>query len=91
MNIMITDDGRPCLTDVGLNLCLSKVLHTSTWPIPSAWMFKAPEELQFECDLDLFQPTTAMDVYTFASTVYVVSGYSLFCCLCFCSLVVPRY
>ena len=54
-------------------------------------MFKAPEELQFECDLDLFQPTTAMDVYTFASTVYVVSGYSLFCCLCFCSLVVPRY
>ena len=49
-NVMITDDGRPCLSDVGLNAGLAKViLDSDRWPVPSGWMFKAPEELSFKC------------------------------------------
>ena len=77
MNIMITDDGRPCLTDTGLKSRLSKAINNGTCPIPSSWMYKAPEELLFEYDPVSFLPTRAMDVYAFASTIYVVSTIKL--------------
>ena len=73
-NIMMGDDGRPYVTDIGLKYRLSKVLNHGAWKIPSGWMFKAPEELLFEYDPVSFLPTRAMDVYAFASTVYVVSA-----------------
>src|ERR1700736_262591 len=70
---MMTDDGRPCLADVGLNARLCKVKYTDAWPIPPSWMFKAPEELAPQCDPSLFSATKEMDVYAFASTVFTVS------------------
>jgi hypothetical protein len=69
---MISDDGRPCITDIGLKSRLSKVINGDTWPIPSDWMYKAPEELFFEYDPVYFLHTRAMDVYAFARTVYTV-------------------
>ena len=73
MNVMITDDRRPCITDIGLKSRLFNIIKNGTYPIPSGWMYKAPEELLLECDPASFRPTRAMDVYSFASTVYVVS------------------
>src|ERR1700691_5733639 len=72
-NIMINGEGRPCLSDVGLNVGLSKVINSGTWPVPSGWMFKAPEELSFECEPASFIHTPGMDVYSFGVTAYTVS------------------
>ena len=73
-NVMITDDGRPCLSDVGLNAGLAKaILDSDRWPVPSGWMFKAPEELSFECEPASFIHTKAMDVYSLGITTYTVS------------------
>ena len=73
-NVMITDNGRPCLSDVGLNAGLAKViLDSDKWPVPSGWMFKAPEELSFECEPASFIHTKAMDVYSLGITTYTVS------------------
>jgi len=71
-NILIADDGRPCLTDIGLNASLSAVIYPGEWPIPSGWMFKSPEELLLQGDSSIFLPTKAMDVYAFASTIYTI-------------------
>jgi len=71
-NVMITDDGRPCISDVGLNARLSRIKYSDAWPIPSGWMFKAPEELSPQFDSCIFSPTKEMDVYAFASTVYSI-------------------
>lgn len=70
---MIADDGRACLSDVGLHVCLSKAMYNGVWPIPSGWMLKAPEELLYEDDPISFTYTKAMDVYAFANTVQMVS------------------
>jgi hypothetical protein len=73
-NVMITDDGRACLTDVGLNVGVSKVLlNIDAWAVPSGWMFKAPEELSFKCEPAAFIHTRAMDVYSLGITIYTVS------------------
>jgi hypothetical protein len=69
---MMADDGRPCISDVGLNIRLSKIKYIGTWPVPAGWMFKAPEELSPRLDLSVFSATKEMDVYAFASTVYTV-------------------
>jgi len=71
-NVMITDDERPCITDVGMNARLSRIKYSGPWPLPSGWMFKAPEELSPQFDLSIFSPTKQMDVYAFASTVYSI-------------------
>jgi len=71
-NVMITDDGKPCISDVGLNARLSRIKHSGAWPIPYGWMFKAPEELSPQFDTSIFSPTKEMDVYAFASTVYSI-------------------
>ena len=74
MNVIITDDGRACLTDIDLlKSRLFNIIKNGTYPIPSGWMYKAPEELLLECDPASFRLTRAMDVYSFASTVCVVS------------------
>jgi serine/threonine protein kinase len=72
-NILIANDGRACLSDVGMNARLLKVTYSKGWPIPSAWVFKALEELSPQCDPALFWNTGAMDVYSFACTVFTVS------------------
>jgi hypothetical protein len=74
MNVMITDDGRACLSDTGLNIQLRRAICKDEWPVPSSWMFKAPEELKAQDNLSSFEPTATMDVYAFASTVYSVSS-----------------
>ena len=71
---MMGDDGRPYVTDIGLKHGLSKVLNHGAWQILLGWMFKAPEELVFKSDPVSFLPTRAMDIYAFASTVYIVSA-----------------
>ena len=71
-NVMIANDGRACLTDACLNSCLSKATYNDAWFVPSGWMFKAPEELQYECDPTSFVHTMAMDVCAFANTVHTV-------------------
>jgi len=71
-NVLITDDGRPCITDVGLNARLSRIKYNDPWPIPSGWMFKAPEELSPQFNSSTLSPTKEMDVYAFASTVYSI-------------------
>jgi serine/threonine protein kinase len=70
---LIADDGRPCLSDVGMNNCLLKVICNNSWPVPSGWVFKALEELSPQCDPAVFRNTKAMDVYSFACTVFTVS------------------
>ena len=69
---MITDDGRPCISDIGLNARLSRLKYGDAWPIPSGWMFKAPEELIPNVNSPIFLITPNMDVYAFASCVYTV-------------------
>jgi len=71
-NVLVTDDGMPCLCDVALNSRLSTVINGGTWPIPSGWMFKAPEELSFECEPAFFMHTQAMDVYSLGITIYTI-------------------
>jgi len=70
-NVMITGDGRACLSDVGLNVRLIRVLCGDRRCCPSDWIFKAPEELSFDWDPDSFVPTAQMDVYAFATTAYI--------------------
>jgi len=72
-NVLITDDGIPCLSDVGMNNRLLKVIYNNSWPVPSGWVFKALEELSPQCDPAEFRNTKAMDVYSFACTVFTVS------------------
>lgn len=78
MNILIMDDGNACLSDIGLNTCLRNAKYNCDVPVPSSWMFKAPEELKAEGSPSSFRPTEAMDVYAFAGTVYSVSLCNLY-------------
>jgi serine/threonine protein kinase len=67
-NILITDDRRACITDIGLNVLLDMHLHPGRVASPSTWLFKSPEEIETgECGMP-------QDVYAFASTAYVVSA-----------------
>ena len=66
-NIVVTDCGRACLTDAGLNTLALRAFSNSLEPVPSAWMYKAAEELLFGIR------DQCTDVYSFASTVYAVS------------------
>ena len=79
---MIASDGRPCLSDVGMHSSFSKVVFSEAWHVPWSWAFKPPEELSFDCDPSAFAPTKAMDIYSFANTVYTV-------CLCFMLVAFP--
>jgi hypothetical protein len=77
-NVMINDEEKACLSDVGLNIGLSKaIVNSNAWPVPSGWMFKAPEELSFDCDPAAFIHTKAMDIYSLGITAYTVSAYAL--------------
>jgi serine/threonine protein kinase len=71
-NVLMNEEGRPCLCDVALNSRLSRVINGDVWPIPSGWMFKAPEELSFECEPASFMHTQAMDVYSLGITIYTI-------------------
>lgn len=69
---MITEDGHASISDTGLRACLSKARCNVTWPVPSNWMYKSPEELIYNGDISSFIYTESMDVYSFARTVYTV-------------------
>ncbi|KIM81537.1 hypothetical protein PILCRDRAFT_821318 [Piloderma croceum F 1598] len=71
-NVLIADGGIPCLSDVGMNNRLLKVIYNNGWPVPSGWVFKALEELFPQCDPAVFRNTKAMDVYSFACTIFTI-------------------
>jgi len=66
-NIIVTDCGRACLTDFGVNTLTLRAFSNSFEPVPSAWMYKDAEEL-----LSGIRDQRT-DVYSFASMVYAVS------------------
>jgi hypothetical protein len=72
---MISDDGRPCLSEVGLNACLVKVVWSDRKPVPPSWMFKSPEDLSFVGEHTSFMTTQAMYVYALGATIYSVCPY----------------
>jgi len=65
-NILITDFGRACITDVGVNTLVVHAICKGFCPIPPAWAYKAPEELMS----GIRDPST--DVYSFACTIYAI-------------------
>jgi len=71
-NVLIADNGKPYLSDVGVNSHMLKVTYSNNWPIPSDWVFKAMEELSPQDDPAVFRITKAMDTYAFACTVYAI-------------------
>lgn len=66
-NILVTDCGRACLTDVGINNLAVRGFYNGFNPVPSAWSYKAPEELL------LGTRDKRSDVYSLACTIYAVS------------------
>lgn len=64
---MVTAQGTIRVTDAGLNALIIQHMHDDYVPVPSAWMYKSPEEL-----LDGTHSIQA-DTYSFGSTVYTVS------------------
>jgi len=65
-NVIVTDCGRVCLTDVGVNTLALRAFSNSFEPVPSAWMYKDAEEL-----LSGIRDQRT-DVYSFASMVYAM-------------------
>jgi hypothetical protein len=74
---MVASDGEILLADVGLNLLSRQhALGLRRVPLPHAWAYKSPEELNVSDEVEFVEHTTAMDVYSFAATVYAVCYYS---------------
>lgn len=65
--MLITDDRRACIADIGVYASVVPIIYTDRYPILSSWAYKSPEELQN--GTFSFQA----DVYSFACTVYSVS------------------
>ncbi|KIM85777.1 hypothetical protein PILCRDRAFT_344290 [Piloderma croceum F 1598] len=63
-NMLITDNGRACITDVGLYTSVIRTTRGHRLPIPLQWPYKSPEELVNGVQ------TSYTDVYSFACTVY---------------------
>jgi serine/threonine protein kinase len=66
-NKLVTDSGGACITDVGVNTLAIRTIYKDFYPVPSAWAYKAHEELMN----GLRDRRT--DVFSFASTAYAVS------------------
>jgi serine/threonine protein kinase len=66
-NILVANCGRAHLADAGVNTLASRAFCDATKPVPVAWMYKAPEELQ----IGIRDQRT--DVYSFACVVYTVN------------------
>ena len=45
-NILVANCGRARLADAGVNTLATRAFCDATKPVPVAWMYKAPEELQ---------------------------------------------
>lgn len=69
---MITDDENASLADVSLNQIIFKAANGDSRPVPSGWVYKAPEELLPDMDPSDFAPTKEMDMYSLSSTIYKV-------------------
>ncbi|KIM85776.1 hypothetical protein PILCRDRAFT_5422 [Piloderma croceum F 1598] len=65
-NILVTDCGRACLTDVGINILAVWGFCDGFNPVPSAWSYKAPEELL------LGTRDKRSNVYSLACTIYAL-------------------
>jgi hypothetical protein len=61
----IANDGTMRVTDIGVDTLVRQGSNNSSC-IPSNWMYKAPEELEWD------YRTKQTDVYSFAVTVYSV-------------------
>jgi len=68
-NILVTDCGRACIADVGVNALIVREICKWFCPIPSAWAYKAPEELMSGIR------NRSTDVYSFACTIYAASNF----------------
>ena len=64
---MITREKTACLVDIGVRTLMNRCLYNDSTPLPSAWRYKAPEELA-----EGEGYTRATDVYELAGTVYAV-------------------
>ncbi|PFH45843.1 hypothetical protein AMATHDRAFT_51438 [Amanita thiersii Skay4041] len=74
-NIMIKDNGDVVITDIGDYVALStfRVLcSAATMPIAPSSLYKSPEELHFSQEHEVFQPSKAADVHSFAGCIYSV-------------------
>jgi hypothetical protein len=70
---MVSYDRQILLADAGLNLISRRfALGMRGLPLPPAWAYKPPEELNISDGVMLIEHTYAMDVYSFAATVYAV-------------------
>ena len=69
--IHIKDDGQATLTHTGAYTAASRVLcsYTQSIPIQKSFIYQAPEFVNMDAP---HQPTKAMDVYAFGSTLYMV-------------------
>jgi len=65
-NVLITDDRRACVTDVGVYTSVVQATYINYLPVPSRWPYKSPEELLHGVR------TFHTDVYSFACTVYSI-------------------
>jgi hypothetical protein len=70
----VTPAGQVIVSDVGLNIHTrqSTLDLQGHIPIPYNWKYKSREELEDSIDGATIRHTAAMDVYTFAVTVYEV-------------------
>jgi Protein tyrosine and serine/threonine kinase len=66
-NVLVMDDGRACITDVGVYTSVIQTTRGHRLRIPLQWPYKSPEELLAGVQ------TSNSDVYSFACTVYSVS------------------
>jgi hypothetical protein len=73
---VISDEGQAILTDIGVYQFLCRLLDPATIPLPSTYMYKDSEELSRE---EYAPPTTAMEVFSWASTAYEVGFFSERC------------
>lgn len=66
-NVVITDTGEARIMDIGVDSFWQDMVEDGRCRVPSKWMHKASEELESGIQ------STQTDVYSFASTIYLVS------------------
>ncbi|KZP14932.1 kinase-like protein [Athelia psychrophila] len=65
-NVVITGAGEARIMDIGVDSFWQAMIGDGSCPVPSKWMYKASEELEFGIR------STQADVHSFASTIYLI-------------------
>jgi len=66
-NILVTNDGRACVSDTAFNILMRQVTYDNHTPTPVTWRYKSPEELVNAAPMG-----AGADVYSWACVVYEV-------------------